>query len=135
MSSALPHQPSVEYAPQKQTDIVVDGDESADIFQVLSSDTAQEILSVLKQEPGTASDVATAVGQSIQNVTYHLDRLREVDFVAPVETWYSEKGKEMTVYAVTTEELIVRFVDSPEQQSDPTPDADRTTTLDTDPRK
>ncbi|SEG63734.1 ArsR/SmtB family transcription factor [Halobellus limi] len=118
MSSALPHQPSVEYAPKKQTDVVVGEENHSNILQVLSSDTAQEILTTLKREPGTASDIATAIGQSIQNVTYHLDRLRDVDLVAPVGTWYSEKGKEMTVYAVTTEELVVRFSESAHQTSD-----------------
>ncbi|MFA1610814.1 ArsR/SmtB family transcription factor [Halobellus rubicundus] len=115
MSSALPHQPSVEHAPEKQTDVVVGGENPPEVLQVLSSDTAQEILTTLKRDPGTASDVATAIGQSIQNVTYHLDRLRDVDLVTPVGTWYSEKGKEMTVYAVTTEELVVRFADATHQ--------------------
>lgn len=114
MSSAFPHQPSVEHAPQKRTDVVVDGETDSDLLQVLSSATAREILHTLTDEPGTASDVANAVGQSIQNVTYHLDRLREVDLIEPAGTWYSQKGKEMTVYAVTTEELVVRFTDSPE---------------------
>jgi DNA-binding transcriptional ArsR family regulator len=123
MSSVLPHQPSIEYAPEKQTDIVVGGETHSEILQVLSSDTAQEILTTLKRDPGTASDVATAIGQSIQNVTYHLDRLRDVDLVAPVGTWYSEKGKEMTVYAVTTEELVVRFADPAHQ--DPARSSDR----------
>jgi DNA-binding transcriptional ArsR family regulator len=109
MSSALPHQPSVEYAPQKQTDIVVGRDTPTDLLQVLSSDTAQEIIGTLKDEPRTASDIATAIGQSIQNVTYHLDRLRNVDLVAPVGTWYSKKGKEMTVYALSTEEVVVQL--------------------------
>ena len=121
MSSAFPHEPTVEHAPQKQTDVVLDGETHSELLQVLSSDTAQEILNTLEDEPGTASDVATAIGQSIQNVTYHLDRLHEVDLVAPVGTWYSEKGKEMTVYAVTTEELVVRFSDSPNQATSDTP--------------
>ena len=114
MSSVFPHQPSVEHAPQKQTDVIVDDGEPTDLLQVLSSDTAQEILSALTGEPKTTSDIATTVGQSIQNITYHLDRLCEVDLVEPVGTWYSEKGREMTVYALTTEELIVRFSDSSE---------------------
>lgn len=96
-------------------DVVIGGETHCDILQVLSSETAQEILTTLKREPGTASDVATAIGQSIQNVTYHLDRLRDVDLVTLVGTWYSEKGKEMTVYALTTEELVVQFADSTHQ--------------------
>jgi DNA-binding transcriptional ArsR family regulator len=111
MASAFPHHPAVEHAPRKQTAVVVDRDEPTDLLQVLSSDTAQEILGVLRDEPGTASDVAGAVGKSLQNVSYHLDRLCDAELVTPVETWYSEKGKEMTVYALATEQLVVRFGD------------------------
>lgn len=76
---------------------------------VLSCETVQRILGVLADEPGTASDVADAVDSSIQTVAYHLDRLHEADLITPVETWYSEKGKEMTVYAPAAERLVVEF--------------------------
>jgi DNA-binding transcriptional ArsR family regulator len=112
MASAFPHHPSVDHAPRKQTDVVVDRNKPTDLLQVLSSETAQEILGVLRDDPSTASDVAAAVGKSLQNVSYHLDRLCEADLVTPVETWYSEKGKEMTVYALATEQLVVRFGES-----------------------
>ncbi|EMA59602.1 ArsR/SmtB family transcription factor [Halorubrum lipolyticum] len=82
------------------------------MLQVLSSESAQKILGTLKSEPKTASDIAKSVDQSVQNVSYHLERLCEADLITPVETWYSEKGREMTVYALTTEQLVVRFHDS-----------------------
>jgi DNA-binding transcriptional ArsR family regulator len=109
MASAFPHQPTVDHAPREQTDIVIGRDEPLDVLRVLSCDTAQQILAALTEEPGTASDVAADVDASLQNVTYHLDRLCDAELIAPVKTWYSEKGKEMTVYAATTERLVVRF--------------------------
>jgi DNA-binding transcriptional ArsR family regulator len=112
MASAFPHQPPVDHAPREQTNVVVGREEPTDVLQVLSSETAQEILAALRDEPKTASDIADFIGMSVQNVTYHLDRLCETDLIAPIETWYSEKGREMTVYALATEQLVVRFRDT-----------------------
>lgn len=112
MASVFPHQPPVTHAPREQTNIVVDRDEPTDVLQVLSSESAQKILSTLKSEPRTASEIAKLVDQSVQNVSYHLNRLCEAELITPTETWYSEKGKEMTVYALATEQLVVKFHDS-----------------------
>jgi DNA-binding transcriptional ArsR family regulator len=109
MASAFPHQPTVDHDPRERTDVVIERDESTDVLRALSCETAQRILAALTDEPGTASDVAADVDASLQNVTYHLERLRDAELIAPVKTWYSEKGKEMTVYAATTERLVVRF--------------------------
>lgn len=116
MASAFPHQPTVDHAPREQTDVVIGRDEPTDVLRVLSCDTAQRILAALADAPGTASDVAADVDVSLQNVTYHLDRLCDAELITPVNTWYSEKGKEMTVYAPTTERLVVRF-DAPADRS------------------
>jgi len=109
MSSAFPRQSSVDHVPDKRTDVVVPNGESVEILQAISSETAQAIICRLETEPLTASDVAEAVDTSIQNVRYHLSRLSEAGLVESVDTWYSEKGREMTVYALTTEELVVQF--------------------------
>lgn len=111
MASVFPHHPPVDYAPRKQTEVVVDGSEPTDVLQILSSETAQEILGTLRDEPRTASDIADAVNRSLQSVSYHLNRLCEADLIEPAETWYSEKGTEMTVYALATERLVVQFGD------------------------
>lgn len=112
MASAFPHQPPVAHAPREQTNIVVDQNEPTDVLRVLSSESAQEILGTLKSEPKTASEIAESIGQSVQNVSYHLNRLCEAELVTQIETWYSEKGREMTVYGLATEQLVVRFHDS-----------------------
>lgn len=114
MASAFPHRPPVEHAPRERTDVVVDSDEPADALDVLSSATAREILAVLQERPSTASGIAGDVDKSLQNVAYHLSRLHEADLITPVGTWYSEKGREMTVYALAAERLVVQFGDGDE---------------------
>ncbi|GCF15830.1 hypothetical protein Harman_37650 [Haloarcula mannanilytica] len=115
MASVFPHHPPVDYAPRQQTDIVVDGTEPTDVLQSLSSEAAQEILGALSDEPQTASDIADSVDRSLQSVSYHLDRLCKADLIEPAETWYSEKGTEMTVYALATKRLVVEFGDTADQ--------------------
>ncbi len=83
-------------------------DEAADeVFAALSSDTARAILSRLYEGPETASGVAESVNTSIQNARYHLEKLETAGLIEPVDTWYSSRGTEMTVYAPTSEPLVV----------------------------
>lgn len=109
MNSVLPQQPPVEHVPQDQVQLSITGNESEIIWKLLSSTTARAIVATLEKEPKPASEIARAVGTSLQNTCYHLDRLVEGDLVEPTQTWYSEKGREMTVYALRTQELVIRF--------------------------
>lgn len=109
MASAFPLQPTVDHTPRDRTVIVIGDGEHARVLQKLSSDTAQELLNVLSEGPGTTSEIADAVGTSIQNAQYHLTRLAEAGLIEAVDTWYSSKGKEMTVYALAAEEFVIQF--------------------------
>lgn len=80
-------------------------------MQAVSSSTARALLRVLQVDPAPASDLAEAVDTSLQNVQYHLDRLCEVGLVEAVDTWYSTRGRQMTVYAPTAKRLVVDFDD------------------------
>ena len=83
-------------------------DEDADaVFGALSSSTAREIYTVLDENPGTPSDIAEAIDSSIQNVRYHLEKLEGAGLVEVVDTWYSSRGNEMSVYATSDGPLIV----------------------------
>mgnify|MGYP000265352647 FL=1 len=79
------------------------------MLQTVSSDTAQQILAALEDEPTTTSDIAEVADTSIQNAKYHLEHLCEADLVEAVDTRYSRKGTEMTVYALSVEELVIQF--------------------------
>lgn len=86
----------------------IDDEETADeVFAALSSETARNILSELYEEPTTASDLAESVDTSLQNARYHLDKLQSAGLVTEVDTWYSSRGTEMTVYAPTNDPLVV----------------------------
>ena len=120
MPTAFPHRTPVEHTPRERASVVVDAEQPTDVLQVVSSATAQLILATLDDGPATASDVAEAIDTSLQNAEYHLDRLEDADLVEPVDTWYSEKGTEMTVHALSVEELVVQFDSS-------APDTERST--------
>ena len=83
------------------------GEDADAVFSALSSTTARRIYARLDEEPGTPSDVADAIDSSIQNVRYHLENLEEAGLVEVVDTWYSSRGNEMSVYATTDGPLIV----------------------------
>ncbi|EMA72752.1 ArsR/SmtB family transcription factor [Halorubrum distributum] len=111
MPTAFPYRTPVDHTPHERTNIIVDDEQPSDVLQTVSSDTAQQILATLDGEPATTSDIAEAIDTSIQNAKYHLDRLCEADLVEAVDTWYSRKGAEMTVYALSVEQLVVQFGD------------------------
>ncbi|WP_435182851.1 ArsR/SmtB family transcription factor [Halobellus sp. EA9] len=109
MSSLLPAHGSVERPAPDRTEVVVDGTGSGAVLSVLASETAQAVLCALDAGPKPVSEIAEAADTSLQNARYHVERLREAGFVEPVDTWYSEKGREMTVYGLLVDRLVLRF--------------------------
>ncbi|WP_121741597.1 winged helix-turn-helix domain-containing protein [Natronorubrum halophilum] len=85
----------------------LEGEDADAVFGALSSTTARQIYARLEDEPGTPSDVADAIDSSIQNVRYHLENLEGAGLIEVVDTWYSSRGNEMSVYATTDGPLIV----------------------------
>ena len=88
----------------------IDDEDADEVFQALSSETARNILSMLREEPRVPPDLANELDTSIQNVHYHLSNLEEVGLIEPIDTWYSEKGVEMNVYAPADDPLIIGSV-------------------------
>ena len=110
MSSLLPLKPTPSSASDRGLEPKLVGleDESADqILSAVSSTTARRILTQIYEEPTTASDMAAEIDSSVQNISYHLDRLQDAELVEVVETWYSEQGREMDVYAPTNSALVL----------------------------
>lgn len=101
----LPRQP--ELVRPDPTAALVDIEDAGAVFEALGSATARAILAALYRSPAPASQVAERVGTSLQNASYHLDRLQALDLVTVVGTWYSSKGVEMDVYAPTNQPLVL----------------------------
>jgi DNA-binding transcriptional ArsR family regulator len=91
--------------------IGLDDEDTQEVLEAISSGTARTILDRIHDEPRTPSELATETDTSIQNVSYHLENLQEVDLVQVAGTQYSEKGKEMNVYAPADDPLVM-FVGS-----------------------
>lgn len=87
--------------------IAIDEEEADVVFSALSSTTARSILAALYNQPRTASEVAEKIDTSLQNVNYHLNKLRDGGLIEVAETGYSDQGNEMKVYAPTNEALVV----------------------------
>ncbi|WP_101297384.1 ArsR/SmtB family transcription factor [Halegenticoccus soli] len=97
--------PAVEDAEPRV--IGVDSADADDLLSALSSGTARRLLSELHEEPDTPSGLAGRLDTTLQNVQYHLGKLSDADLVEVVDTVYSEKGREMKVYAPADRPLVV----------------------------
>ncbi|NEU55281.1 helix-turn-helix domain-containing protein [Halorussus sp. MSC15.2] len=87
--------------------IGVDSDDADDLLGALSSETARELLAALHDDPATPSALADTIDTSLQNTQYHLGKLEDADVIQVVDTVYSEKGREMKVYAPADQPLVV----------------------------
>ncbi|WP_436903375.1 ArsR/SmtB family transcription factor [Halovenus halobia] len=108
MSSIFPLRETVTRDDQGGPRLVDLSEETADeVFEALAASTTREIFLALHDDPQTASDLADRTDTSVQNVQYHLNKLKDVDLVESVDIWYSERGSEMDVYAPTDESLVM----------------------------
>ncbi|GGL72008.1 transcriptional regulator [Halocalculus aciditolerans] len=87
--------------------LALDDADADDVFDVLAARTRREFLASLYEEPSTTSDLADRHDTSLQNTSYHLEKLQEAGLVEVAGTWYSEQGTEMNVYAPTNAGLVL----------------------------
>ncbi len=117
MSSIFPLRESVSLGDSREPRLVdIDDDVADDVFEALSSATTRQMFSALHKTPQTASDLAEVTDTSVQNAQYHLEKLVDADLIEVVDTWYSERGTEMKVYAPTDEALVL-FAGNDEQSA------------------
>ncbi|RDI71627.1 ArsR/SmtB family transcription factor [Halopelagius longus] len=108
MADILPSRPDPPDDDDKEPRVVgIDSEGVEDLLSAISSDTARSILAELHERPATPSEVADRTDTSIQNAQYHLGRLNDTGLVEESGTAYSEKGREMTVYAPADRALVV----------------------------
>jgi DNA-binding transcriptional ArsR family regulator len=94
-------------SPDEQLRVLdVDGEETDEVIDALSSETSRAMFRTLFEKPATPSEIAERVDTSVQNVNYHVSNLETAGLVEPIDTRYSEKGNEMTVYGPATDPLV-----------------------------
>ena len=113
MARRLPSRsdPDVDAVPRV---VGLDDDDAEDLLSALSSATARRLLAALHDEPTNPAALADSVDTSLQNVQYHLDRLDSAGVIEVIDTVYSEKGREMDVYAPADRPLVVVAADEDE---------------------
>jgi len=112
MSTTPLRRTRIDHTPTERNALTVDDGTLGDVLRTLSSETAQAILGTLGEEPKPVSEISRDVDTSLQNTQYHIERLVDAGLVEAVDVWYSAKGREMSVYALTAEELLVEFESS-----------------------
>jgi len=96
--------PTVETEPR----VLEVGREDTDaVLDALSSGTSRALYGALHDDPATPSEVAERVDTSLQNVHYHLEKLQGAGLVVPVDTVYSDRGNEMTVYGPASDPIVL----------------------------
>ena len=95
-------------APDAEPRVIdVDSEDADDVLSALSADTARKLLSELTRQPAPPGELADRVDTSLQNAQYHLKKLKAAGAVEVVDTAYSEKGREMDVYAPANQPLVI----------------------------
>lgn len=92
----------------------LDSEDADAVIGALKSETARKLLSELHEQPDSASALADRVDTSLQNTQYHLTNLKDAELIEVVDTVYSEKGREMDVYAPADEPLVLFGSSEPE---------------------
>ena len=86
-----------------------DDERADDVLSAVRSDTAREVFRTVTHEPMSASELAATLDMSVENVSYHLDALEDRKLIEVYDTVYSEKGREMDVYGVSEDPLVLFF--------------------------
>jgi len=108
MARLLPSTPDLSAAEESAPRVIgIDGDDADDMLSAISSGTARQLLTALHEEPASPSELADRVGTSLQNAQYHLEKLSGAGMIEVIDTVYSEKGREMKVYAPADRPLVV----------------------------
>jgi len=107
MADLLPSRPDISDDDKDPRVVGLDSDDVDDLLAAISSETARDALATLHDDPAPPSEVADRIDTSIQNAQYHLDRLETAGLIEGAGTAYSEKGREMTVYAPSDQALVV----------------------------
>lgn len=88
--------------------ILAPGDErSQKIGKAIASQAASDILHALEKGPMTASDLASVLAMPMGTVKYHIDNLLEAGLIEIKDTKYSVKGRQVKVYGLRNQVLIV----------------------------
>jgi len=88
--------------------VIQPGDERAQrIARAMASQTANAIIQAFGSGPLTSSEVARSMAIPITTATYHIENLLNAGLIEVMETRWSEKGREVKVYGLANQVVII----------------------------
>ena len=83
------------------------GEESKKITQVITNDTARQIMELLAEHSMSASGIAKQLDVPLTTIKYNLENLVDVGLAKIERIKYSEKGRQVKVYAPVRKLIVV----------------------------
>jgi DNA-binding transcriptional ArsR family regulator len=84
------------------------GDERAQkIAKAMGSQTASDILQILGEGPRSLTDITERLNIPMNTAKYHVENLLDAGLIAVEKTKYSIKGREVKIYTLTNQLLVV----------------------------
>lgn len=84
------------------------GDEKAQkIAKAMASQTASDILRFIGEGPKTSTEISERLSLPMNTAKYHIENLLDAGLISIAATKYSVKGREVKVYSLTNQLLIV----------------------------
>jgi predicted transcriptional regulator len=83
------------------------GDESKLITQTIANDTARQILELLAEGAMSTSSIAKRLDIPLTTAQYNVEKLIEAKLVVVEKTKYSEKGREVKLYAPARRMIVL----------------------------
>jgi predicted transcriptional regulator len=100
--------PEIDANPSEEKLLILPlGEESKKITQVISNDTARQVIELLADAPLSASDIAERLHSPISTIVYNLENLEDVGLIKVDKIKYSEKGREVKIYAPVRKLIVV----------------------------
>jgi DNA-binding transcriptional ArsR family regulator len=88
--------------------ILEPGDERTQkISKAMASQTASDILQLLADNKKSLTEITDRLAIPLTTAKYHIENLLDAGLITVAETKYSVKGREIKIYAVTNQLLIV----------------------------
>jgi len=88
--------------------ILEPGDERAQkISKAMGSQTASDILQLLAENQKSLTEITERLAIPLTTAKYHIENLLDAGLISVAETRYSVKGREIKIYSLTNQLLIV----------------------------
>jgi len=98
----------MDYMPDDDKFLIVPmGKESKAITQVISNDTAMQVMDLLADGPLSTSMVAEKLAIPLTTAQYNIEKLMESGLVKIEKTKYSEKGREVKLYRASRRFIMI----------------------------